>query len=262
MWFIKYCFLVFLLLVTLTANAQKASNDTIVPATVDSLKTDPDTSKGQFGLKQLIIPTMLIGYGAVAINNPTLYDFDHDVRDDLKHNTHTDIDQFTLYMPAAAVYALNAFGVKGKHNFKDRTIVFATAFLISNITVKTLKSTTDVMRPNGLVNNSFPSGHSTAAFVGAEFLWQEYKDVSVWYGVAGYSVAAATAVMRLTNDRHWVSDVVAGAGIGILSTKAAYWLLDPINKLLFNDAQEKKKTAMLLPFYNGEQAGGSFVMQF
>ncbi|MHA3788404.1 phosphatase PAP2 family protein [Flavobacterium hauense] len=246
----------------LTVNAQKTSNDTIVNVTRDSLRKDPDTAKGQFGYKQLIIPGVLIGYGAIAINNPTLYNFDHDVRDDLKHNTHTDVDQFTLYMPAATVYALNAFGVKGKHNFKDRTIVFATAFLISNLTVKTLKSTTDVMRPNGLVNNSFPSGHSTAAFLGAEFLYQEYKDVSIWYGVAGYTVAAGTAVMRLTNDRHWVSDVIAGAGIGILSTKAAYWLLKPINKLLFNDAQEKKKTAMLLPFYNGEQAGGSFVMQF
>jgi len=257
---IKRCFLAFLLLSVLTANAQQMINDTIVPATRDSLRPDPDTSKGQFGIKQLIIPTVLIGYGVAAMNSRDLNDFDHDVRDDLKHNTHTSVDEFTLYVPAATVYALNAFGVKGKHNFKDRTIVFVTASLISNITVKTLKSHTDVMRPNGLVNNSFPSGHTTAAFVGAEFLWQEYKDVSVWYGVAGYTVATATGVMRLTNDRHWVSDVVAGAGIGILSTKAAYWLLKPINKLFFKG--EEKKTAMLLPFYDGHQGGGSFVMRF
>ncbi|MFD2603422.1 phosphatase PAP2 family protein [Flavobacterium suzhouense] len=253
------CVLTFLA-ATMLMNAQVNEND-FIQATKDTLATHPDTSKGEFGYKQLIIPGVLIGYGFAALNSKSLDNFDKDVREDLKHNTHTDIDQFTLYAPAAAVYALNAFGVKGKHNFKDRTIVYATAFLLSNLTVKTLKSTTDVTRPNGLVDNSFPSGHTTAAFLGAEFLWQEYKDVSVWYGVAGYTVATATGIMRLTNDRHWVSDIVAGAGIGILSTKAAYWLLDPINNLLFS-SKEEKKTAMLLPFYNGNQAGGNFVMRF
>jgi membrane-associated phospholipid phosphatase len=242
------------------ANAQVNEN-TFNEATVDSLTTNPDTSKGQFGYKQLIIPAALIGYGFAAMNSKALNDFDHDVREDLMHNTHTDVDQFTLYAPAAAVYVLNACGVKGKHNFRDRTVIYATAMLLSNITVKTLKSVTEVTRPNGLVDNSFPSGHTTAAFLGAEFLWQEYKDVSVWYGVAGYTVATATGVMRLTNDRHWVSDVVAGAGIGILCTKAAYWLQPGISKLLFG-SKEKKKTAMVLPFYNGQQAGGSFAMQF
>lgn len=253
------CILTFLV-ATMLMNAQ-VNEDTFTQATKDTLAPHPDTSKGEFGYKQLIIPGVLIGYGVAALNSRSLNDFDKDVREDLKHNTHTDIDQFTLYAPAAAVYALNAFGVKGKHNFKDRTIVYATAFLLSNLTVKTLKSTTDVTRPNGLVDNSFPSGHTTAAFLGAEFLWQEYKDVSIWYGVAGYTVATATGVMRLTNDRHWVSDIVAGAGIGILSTKAAYWLLEPINNLLFS-SKEEKKTAMLLPFYNGNQAGGNFVLRF
>jgi membrane-associated phospholipid phosphatase len=261
MWLkVMSCAIAFLVFGSWNATAQ-VNDDTFVPATVDSLKPDPDTSKGQFGYKQLIIPGVLIGYGVVGLNNRWIKDIDHDTREELQHNTHTSVDQFTLYMPAAAVYALNAFGIKGKHNFRDRTIIFVTASLMSNITVKFTKSATEVTRPNGLVHNSFPSGHTTAAFVGAEFLWQEYKDVSIWYGVAGYTVATATGVMRLTNDRHWVSDVVAGAGVGILCTKAAYWLQPSITKLLFG-GKEKKNTAVLLPFYNGKQAGGSFVMQF
>jgi membrane-associated phospholipid phosphatase len=53
----------------------------------------------------------------------------------------------------------------------------------------------------------------------AEFMHQEYKDQSVWYSIAGYTAATATGVLRMYNVRHWFSDVVAGAGIGILGTK-------------------------------------------
>jgi membrane-associated phospholipid phosphatase len=54
--------------------------------------------------------------------------------------------------------------------------------------------------------------------------WQEYKDVSIWYGISGYVVATGTGFFRMYNDRHWLTDVAAGAGIGILCTKTAYWL--------------------------------------
>ena len=35
------------------------------------------------------------------------------------------------------------------------------------------------------------------------------------------------------NNRHWLTDVAAGAGIGILSTKIAYWLYPFLNSKLF-----------------------------
>ena len=44
------------------------------------------------------------------------------------------------------------------------------------------------------------------------------------------------------NNRHWFTDVVAGAGIGILSAKAGYWLYPTINKLLAS----KKKISLIL----------------
>ncbi|MCO6149589.1 phosphatase PAP2 family protein [Flavobacterium sp. NRK1] len=245
--------LVLLLFIT-TINAQQR-NDTLTNVSIDTLRSSPNTSKSQFGYKQLIIPGMLIGYGFVGLNNKWIQSADKEVRNGFKNNTHTSIDQFTLYVPAATVYALNAIGVKGKHNFKDRTVIFASATLISNITVKYLKSATHVTRPNGLVDNSFPSGHTTAAFVGAEFLWQEYKDVSIWYGVGGFTVAGATGVMRLINDRHWVSDIIAGAGIGILSTKAAYWLHPFVNRILFG-REEKKILQCFYHFIMETKPGG------
>ena len=39
---------------------------------------------------------------------------------------------------------------------------------------------------------------------------------SPWYAVGGYAVATFTGVMRVLNNRHWISDVLSGAGIGIL----------------------------------------------
>lgn len=43
-------------------------------------------------------------------------------------------------------------------------------------------------------------------------------------------MATATGIMRVLNNRHWVSDVLSGAGIGILSGEIAYALSDVIFK--------------------------------
>ncbi len=101
------------------------------------------------------------------------------------------------------------------------------------ISVNSIKSTGNVIRPDGSSNNSFPSGHTAISFVGAEFLWQEYKDVSIWYGISGYLIASGTGFFRMYNNRHWLTDVSMGAGIGILSTKIAYWTLPYVDNKLF-----------------------------
>ena len=101
-------------------------------------------------------------------------------------------------------------------------------------TVNILKKTGNVERPDGSSTNSFPSGHTATAFMGAEFLYQEYKDVSIWYGVGGYAIATTTGALRIYNNKHWLTDVAAGAGIGILCTKAAYWLNPLLNEKKFN----------------------------
>jgi membrane-associated phospholipid phosphatase len=98
--------------------------------------------------------------------------------------------------------------------------------------------------------------------MGAEFLYQEYKDKSIWYGIAGYAVATGTGLFRIYNNRHWLTDVAAGAGIGILSTKIAYWVQPYITKKLFKSSSETKSTSMIMPFYNGQQYGLGFAKVF
>lgn len=64
----------------------------------------------------------------------------------------------------------------------------------------------------------------------ATMLTKEYSHISPWIGVGAYTVATATGMMRVANNRHWVSDVLTGAGVGIISTGLGYYLADLIFK--------------------------------
>lgn len=238
-----------------SANAQQ--NDSIA-------KIDSTSNHLKFNYKQLIIPSVLIGYGVIGLESDQLLSFNSQIKKEVTEDIDekVTIDDFSQYAPAASVYALNAFGVKGKNNMRDRSVILVTSYAIMATTVLGLKSISHVERPDGSSNNSFPSGHTATAFMGAEFLYQEYKDKSIWYGIAGYAVATGTGLFRIYNNRHWLTDVAAGAGIGILSTKIAYWINPYITKKLFKSDSENKSTSMIMPFYNGQQYGLGFAKVF
>lgn len=225
----------------------------------DSLQTQ---GENRFKYKSLIIPTVLIGYGVIGLESHTLQDINAEAKDELRE--HIDgkltVDDISQYAPFLSVYALNLAGIKGKHNFKDRTIILGTAYIIMGATVNIIKNTGNVVRPDGSATNSFPSGHTATAFMGAEFLFREYKDQSIWYGISGYAIAAGTGFFRMYNDRHWLTDVSAGAGIGILSTKIAYWVHPWMKKHIFKDG--KKLDGAFLPFHNGNEYGFGMVLKF
>ncbi|NMH28660.1 phosphatase PAP2 family protein [Flavobacterium silvaticum] len=234
-------------------------------AVVDSISTD-SIKKNRFHYEALIIPTALIGYGLIGIESDQIQSWNLGIREEVTEDIDRKItiDDFSQWAPAVSVFALDAAGVKAKNNLKTRATIYLTSFLICNATVFSLKSITRIERPDGSARNSFPSGHTANAFMGAEFLWQEYKDKSIWYGVAGYAVATGTGLFRIYNNRHWLTDVAAGAGIGILSTKVAYWLNPWINKKVFNGHHEKNGTSstMVMPTYDGRNMGIGFVKTF
>ncbi|HEX9705004.1 MAG TPA: phosphatase PAP2 family protein [Gemmatimonadales bacterium] len=66
-------------------------------------------------------------------------------------------------------------------------------------------------------NESLPSGHTVMAFALATSLSDELN--RGWLTVGLYSLAAGTALSRMNDNRHWVSDVALGALIGTTSAK-------------------------------------------
>lgn len=211
---------------------------------------------------KFIIPTTFISYGILARKTDLVRRLDQNTTNEIKeHYLGTfPIDNYTQYLPAVAVYGLDLFGVKAKHNFRDRTFVMATSYLLMAATVLTMKATIDAERPDGSANNSFPSGHAATAFVGAQILFREYKDVSPWIGIAGYTVAAGTAAFRVVNKRHWISDVVAGAGIGMLSVELAYMLMPTFHRVL--GLEDSGKNLAITPAISAESYGLGMVYTF
>lgn len=218
-------------------------------------KQDSIATSYKFKPVQLIVPATLIGVGVIGLESDWLKYQNREIREELQENIDhkLTIDDFSQYAPIAAVYGLDLLGVKGRHDAIDQTIILATAYTLMGVSVNSLKTITKVERPDGSSRNSFPSGHTATAFMGAELLRREYWDVSPWIGVAGYAVAAGTGFFRMYNNRHWLTDVIAGAGIGILSVEAAYWLYPTISRTLFH--QRYLKNVYLSPYVSPQEKG-------
>lgn len=140
------------------------------------------------------------------------------------------LDDYLQYAPAFSVAALSLSGKKGRNGWKRQTLSWGGGMLIMGALVNSIKYTAKVMRPDGTTRNSFPSGHTATAFMNAAFLQKEYGHVSPWYGVAGYMSSSYVGVSRSLNNRHWISDILAGAAIGIASTELSYLIVDHLYK--------------------------------
>ena len=132
------------------------------------------------------------------------------------------------YAPAVLDITMGLAQVESPYNLPERAIKMATSYATAVIINQTLKSVVKERRPDSSAWNSFPSGHTLTAFVGAELIRQDYG----WgYGLGAYALATGVGIMRVHHQRHWWWDVLAGAGIGILSANVGRWTLEPIENL-------------------------------
>ena len=200
----------------------------------DSTTVNNDGFKPQ----QLILPTALIAVGAFGVHNGWFCGLKQDL---------------------AASVGLGLVGVKAKHPFRERIAATATATLAMVALTNGMKHTIREKRPDSDARNSFPSGHTATAFLGAELVRIEYGN---GWGAGAYAVATGIAFLRLYNDRHWLNDIIGGAGVGILSAKIGYWLL-PLEKRLFG-WDKSKRTMVVIPTYNAydKSVGVAFAANF
>lgn len=175
--------------------------------------------------KQWIAPAALFTAGSSIAAIPALRKLESKIYNGFnptRESTH--IDDYTQYLPAAAVFAIDAAGLQGRNRPQEQLLLYALGNVSAAVIVQPMKRIIGRERPNKSDFRSFPSGHTSTAFVAAEFLHQEFGHHSPWISVAGYATATATGYLRLYNNQHWLGDVLAGAAIGMASTKFIYWV--------------------------------------
>ena len=174
-------------------------------------------SQAQQLKKQWIVPGALIVGGSGLL----LTQLDRKVQESIP-KTHTIIDDYTQFAQLAILIGADLAGVATQHNALGQGLYFGTASFCNALVVQSIKRITDRSRPNGSPH-AFPSGHTSQAFVTARVLWHELKDSQPLLAYSGYVFAGATGILRMTNNKHWITDVLVGAGVGMLITDLVYY---------------------------------------
>lgn len=187
----------------------------------DSLSTN---NAFKYGTKKLYVPAGMMVSGLI---------FNGNGKESLKleiveeRNEHlfgfdNHIDDYAQFAPMLAIYGLELAGMKPRTDIKNRTAILIKGQILNLGLVYILKKSIKQTRPDG-TSLSFPSGHTANAFAGATMLSIEYGERYKWVPYASYGIATGVGVMRMVNNKHFISDVLFGAGLGILSMKAGYW---------------------------------------
>ena len=214
-------------------------------------------SKDKISYKQLIAPVALVTTGALLVNTKLNEDLQSNANRFFGEDFHTSADNYLQFVPLAQIYLGKTFGFKPKNNFKQQTINIIVANVMMGTVVYATKNITKEERPDQSDNLSFPSGHTATAFTNASLLYYEYKDSNLWYASSGFLFATATGVLRIANNKHYTSDVLAGAGIGLASGLiVSYW--NPFKSLTFG--KKNKTTAFVYPQI-GSQIGLGAIVQ-
>jgi membrane-associated phospholipid phosphatase len=97
--------------------------------------------------------------------------------------------------------------------------------------------------------NSFPSGHSTAAFSMATVFAMEYSS-TIWIPILSYTLATGTAISRLYDNKHWASDVVIGSALGFVT-----------GRFMWKQSQKGNTRLVILPSVGANSASMTFIFR-
>ena len=201
--------------------------------------------------KKLIIPATLISIGAVMSGSLFEKEFKSTVIDFVGEGYHCGVDDYLLFSPIIVMYSSDILKVKSKNNWFDQTKYLVIANIFSFTITHTLKHIVNKTRPNG-DSFSMPSGHTTSAFTNATVLYEEFRESYPMIAYSGYLLSSVTGSFRIINNKHWLSDVLVGAGIGILTTRLVY-CIEPLKK--FNPFSRKSGNSFsLIPYFDDNSA--------
>lgn len=195
---------------------------------------DSDTSR-TFIQKQLV-PIGLISGGIIV----ETFGFKQEMQEWFPR-TNTHIEDYLRSVPIAELYLSDILGARHKNSVFNQTKYLIISKIATGLITQGLKKLVNTKRPNG-ADLAFPSGHTSDAFASATVLFQEFKDFNILLASSGYLFSTTTGVLRITNNKHWVSDVLAGAGIGILVTNLVYYF-EPLKN--WDPFRPDKKTQII-----------------
>jgi membrane-associated phospholipid phosphatase len=184
----------------------------------------------RFRVTNLVVPATLITVGTIGTAVKGWNDFGL-----FERSTTVKVGNGKLWADWVASYAeYPAFGWvfvcdligREQHHWKDQVMLTLLSEMLNGAIVTGLKYGLNKERPKG-TTYSFPSGHTANAFLGAHVAFKEIKNYSPWLAGVGYAMAIAVGASRVYDNWHWLADVAAGAGIGILSVELAYLLYFP-----------------------------------
>lgn len=218
---------------------EKSSEDSVAVLQKDSIpKTDPYFETLEFErsnkryLKRAIIPSaalittgILTMEGRGVFSSHDLFDYRNRAFPDFS----TEVDDFVMLAPLVGLYGFNLISSQNRHELGRQTLLLIASGVLTSAMVWPTKALTDIERPNE-EPYAFPSGHTAYAFTIATFIDKEFRRRRPWLGIASYAIAGGTGVLRVLNNAHWMSDVLAGAGVGILSVNTVYWVHAKLSK--------------------------------
>ncbi|MFI3259987.1 MAG: phosphatase PAP2 family protein [Rikenellaceae bacterium] len=211
-----------ILLIAITFNAAANGSESVAG---ESCERVDFTKSKTYEILHTGVPLIVAGFAL----KPACKEFQY-IRKSNFDDTRFYADDYIQYSPAALMIALKAVGIESRSSWGRMLTSSAMSVAVGSMMLNSVKRTANVHRPDSGSNTSMPSGHTATAFMVATMLHKEYGARSPWYSIAGYSIAAATGAMRVVNNKHWVSDVMVGAGIGIIGTELGYFLTDLIFK--------------------------------
>ncbi|PXY00883.1 hypothetical protein DF185_13375 [Marinifilum breve] len=246
----KKCLILIFSFISLYCVAQKT----------DTINSEIPYHKPTFLLKNKALPIAvgIVGLGvALEYSNSdkhwwqNKYSFQNKVRENFPGFS-TRSDDYLRYAPLALAVGMNISKNKAEHRIIGQLARLISAQIIMDATVNQMKKKFKHLRPNGHSYTSFPSAHTAQAFLSARFLDKEFGKEHNWVRWLGYGMAATTGACRILNNSHWVSDVLVGAGIGVLSVDLTYWLFDKLGN----------KKLMIAPIAGKDMYGINLVYRF
>ena len=230
-------------------------------AQVDSTSIDlPKIDEKKSFLKSSVVPISLIGAGLFVNYSGGTFGKEN-LQEEIQNGLNgfeTSFDDFLFATPAIVMYGADLLKIESKNDAFTQTKYLGIALVANGALTYGLKKITNEERPNGEAD-SFPSGHTSMAFVMATILHREFNDSNKWIAYSGYFLATGTAALRVMNNEHWVSDVFVGAGIGMLVADLVY-RIEPLKN--WQPFKEKQWKAMVSPSFQDNTMGLYANLQF